>query len=144
MLGKRNKPFFIAEISSNHNGKFENALKLIRDSKIFGANAVKLQTYTPKSMTVNSQKKYFLIKKGLWRGYNLWNLYKKAHTPYSWHKKLFKYGKDIGMLIPIISNMAPIKTKNVRINDFFLSFESSTNNNLLSAFLICVQVKFKY
>ena len=99
MLGKRNKPFFIAEISSNHNGKFENALKLIRDSKIFGANAVKLQTYTPKSMTVNSQKKYFLIKKGLWRGYNLWNLYKKAHTPYSWHKKLFKYGKDIGIKV---------------------------------------------
>ena len=99
MLGKRNKPFFITEISSNHNGKFENALKLIRDSKIFGANAVKLQTYTPKSMTVNSQKKYFLIKKGLWRGYNLWNLYKKAHTPYSWHKKLFKYGKDIGIKV---------------------------------------------
>ena len=50
----------------------------------------------------------------------------------------------ISIPIPIISNMAPIKTKNVRINDFFLSFESSTNNNLLSAFLICVQVKFKY
>jgi pseudaminic acid synthase len=99
MLGKKNKPFFIAEISSNHNGKFANAIQLIKDAKKFGASAVKLQTYTPKSMTVNSKKKIFLIKKGLWKGYNLWSLYKKANTPYSWHKKLFKYGKTIGIKV---------------------------------------------
>ena len=99
MLGKKNKPFFIAEISSNHNGKLKNAIKLIQDAKKFGADAVKLQTYTPSSMTVNSKKKYFLIKKGLWRGYNLWDLYKKANTPYSWHKKLFRYSKKIGIKI---------------------------------------------
>jgi len=99
MLGKKNKPFFIAEISSNHNGKLKNAIRLIQDAKKFGADAVKLQTYTPSSMTVNSKKKYFLIKKGLWKGYNLWDLYKKANTPYSWHKKLFKYSKKIGIKI---------------------------------------------
>jgi pseudaminic acid synthase len=97
MFGKKNKPFFVAEISSNHNGIFLNAKKLIRDAKNFGADAVKLQTYTPKSMTVNSNKKYFKIQKGLWKDFNLWNLYKKAQTPYNWHKKLFNYGKKNGI-----------------------------------------------
>jgi len=99
MFGKINNPFFVAEISSNHNGNFLHAKQLIKDAKYFGANAVKLQTYTPKSMTLNSQKKYFKINSGLWKGYNLWSLYKKANTPYSWHKKLFDYGKKIGIKV---------------------------------------------
>lgn len=99
MFGKLNKPFLIAEISSNHNGNFDNAIRLIKFAKFNGASAVKLQTYTPKTMTVNSKKKYFLIKKGIWKGYNLWDLYKKAYTPYSWHKKLFAYGRKIGIKI---------------------------------------------
>ena len=97
MLGNINKPFFIAEISSNHNGNISNAKKLIYEAKKNGADAVKLQTYTPNTMTVNSKKSYFKINDGLWKGYNLWNLYKKAHTPYRWHKKLFGYGKKIGI-----------------------------------------------
>ena len=99
MFGKKNKPFLVAEISSNHNGNFIFAKKLIKDAKTYGANAVKLQTYSPKTMTVNSEKKYFKINKGLWRGYNLWDLYKKAYTPYSWHKQLFNYGKKIGIRV---------------------------------------------
>ena len=99
MLGKKNKPFFVAEISSNHNGVFKNAKKLIKAAKIGGADAVKLQTYSPKTMTVNSSKNYFIIKEGLWKGYKLWDLYKKANTPYSWHKKLFSYGKKIGITV---------------------------------------------
>jgi pseudaminic acid synthase len=99
MFGKKNKPFFVAEISSNHNGNFINAIELIKNAKKFGADAVKLQTYTPSSMTVNSNKKYFKINKGLWKGFNLWELYKKANTPYSWHKKLFSYGKKIGIKV---------------------------------------------
>ena len=59
MLGKINKPFFVAEISANHNGSIKNAKKLIKAAKIYGADAVKLQTYTPNSMTVNSKKKIF-------------------------------------------------------------------------------------
>ena len=99
MLGSKKKPFFVAEISSNHNGVFENAKKLIIAAKNGGADAVKLQTYTPKTMTVNSSKKYFLIKEGLWKGYKLWDLYKKANTPYSWHKNLFNFGKSIGIKV---------------------------------------------
>ena len=82
------KPFFIAEISGNHNGKISNAKKLIDIAKSGGADAVKLQTYTPEMMTIKNNKK---IKHGLWKNYNLWDLYKKAETPLSWHKELFDY-----------------------------------------------------
>tara|TARA_B100001057_G_C22862247_1_gene955003 strand:+ start:2669 stop:3745 length:1077 start_codon:yes stop_codon:yes gene_type:complete len=99
MLGKKNRPYLIAEISSNHNGNLDNAKKLILEAKIFGADAVKLQTYTPQSMTINSSKKIFKIKEGIWKGYSLWDLYKRAHTPYKWHKKLFDYAKNIGIKI---------------------------------------------
>ena len=95
MLGKKNKPYCISEKSSNHNGSFNNAKKLILSARVNGANAVKLQTYTPRSMTINCGKNYFKINQGLWKGYNLWNLYKKAYTPYAWHKKLFNYGKKL-------------------------------------------------
>ena len=83
------KPFFIAEISGNHAGKINNAKKLIDVAKRNGADAVKLQTYTPEMMTLKNQN--FVIKKGLWANKNLWDLYKKAHTPLEWHKSLFKY-----------------------------------------------------
>ena len=96
---KLKKPFFIAEISANHNGKLSNALKLIREAKLYGADAVKIQTFTPDSMTLRSNKKYFKIKNGLWKGYNLWNLYNKAKTPYEWHDKLFKFAKKIKIKI---------------------------------------------
>ena len=99
MFGKKNKPFFIAEISSNHNGKIQNALQLIHEAKLYGANAVKLQTYKPSTMTIKSNKKFFKVNKGLWKGYDLWSLYKKAHTPYHWHSKLFKFAKKIGITV---------------------------------------------
>jgi len=91
-------PFLIAEISANHNGSLAIAKKLIKCAKDNHADAVKLQTYTPDSMTMKSNKKYFRINKGLWKGRNLWNLYNKAKTPYSWHKELFGYAKKIGIL----------------------------------------------
>ena len=93
------KPFFIAEISANHNGNLNNAKKLIYIAKKYGADAVKLQTFTPDSMTLNSDKKYFKIKDGLWRGYNLWKLYDKAKTPLSWHKELFTYARKLKIQI---------------------------------------------
>jgi len=95
----KNKVFFIAEISANHCGNFKLAKKLIKCAKINGADAVKLQTYTPDTMTINSNKKYFRIKEGLWKGYNLWDLYDKAQTPLKWHKELFKYGKSLGIKV---------------------------------------------
>jgi pseudaminic acid synthase len=96
---KTEKPFFIAEISANHCGSFLMAKKLIKCAKENGADAVKLQTYTAETMTINSNKKYFKIKTGLWKGYTLWNLYKKAYTPLEWHKKLFDYAKKIKIKI---------------------------------------------
>ena len=87
------KPFFIAEISANHNGSFDRAKKLIHAAKKYGADAVKLQSYTPDTMTIKSNRSEFRIKSGLWRGNTLWDLYSKAQTPFDWHKKLFLYAK---------------------------------------------------
>tara|TARA_Y100001970_G_scaffold288661_1_gene416616 strand:+ start:2086 stop:3111 length:1026 start_codon:yes stop_codon:yes gene_type:complete len=92
-------PFLIAEISANHCGNYQLAKKLIRCAKNNGADAVKIQTYTADTMTIKSKKKYFKIKNGLWKGYSLWDLYNKAHTPLDWHKKLFSYAKKIGITI---------------------------------------------
>ena len=92
-------PFLIAEISANHCGNFNLAKKLIKCAKQSNANAVKLQTYTADTMTIKSNKKYFKIKNGLWKGYNLWELYNKAHTPLKWHKRLFDYGKKLGITV---------------------------------------------
>ena len=94
-----NKVFFIAEISANHCGNFNIAKKLIKCAYMNGADAVKLQTYTADTMTIKSDKKYFKIKDGLWKDYNLWDLYNKAHTPLKWHKELFKYGKSLGIKV---------------------------------------------
>ncbi len=89
------KPYFIAEISANHVGSLKIAKNLIRIAKYYGADAVKLQTYTADSMTLNSNKKEFLVSSGLWKGEKLWNLYDRAKTPYEWHSKLFSYAKKL-------------------------------------------------
>ena len=72
------KPYFIAEISANHNGSLKNAKKLISLAKKYGADAVKLQTFTPEMMTIKSKKKYFKINEGIWKDKYLWDLYTKA------------------------------------------------------------------
>ena len=85
------EPFLIAEISANHNGSLTHAKQLISMAKMHGANAVKLQTYTPDMMTIKENIINFKIKKGLWKGYNLWDLYNLGQTPLSWHESLFRY-----------------------------------------------------
>lgn len=95
----KNKIFFIAEISANHCGNFNLAKKLIQCAHLNGADAVKLQTYTADTMTANSNKEYFKIKEGLWKGFRLWDLYNKAHTPLKWHKDLFRYGRSLGIKV---------------------------------------------
>ena len=92
-------PFLVAEISANHCGKIEIAKKLIKCAKINNADAVKLQTYKANTMTINSRNKNFIIKKGLWKNYSLWDLYDKAHTPWAWHKELFNYAKKLKIKI---------------------------------------------
>ena len=92
-------PFLIAEISANHCGNFNLAKKLIKCAKQSNANAVKLQTYTADTMTIKSNKKYFKIKNGLWKGYNLWELFNEANMPLKWHKGLFDYGIKLGIMV---------------------------------------------
>ncbi len=91
----KNTPCFLAEISANHNGSLLHAKRLIETAKKYGADAVKLQTYTPDTMTIKSNKSDFKIKGGLWNGKTLWDLYKKAQTPFEWHKELFDYAKKL-------------------------------------------------
>lgn len=91
----KKKPFFVAEVSANHNGSILNAKKLIKIAKKYGADAVKLQTYTPDTLTIKCKKPDFKIRGGLWSGKTLWDLYKKAQTPFEWHKELFNYAKKL-------------------------------------------------
>jgi N-acetylneuraminate synthase len=98
-IGEGFKPYMIAELSANHGGSIDRAKKSIKAAKQSGASAVKLQTYTPDTMTLNSQKDDFLVTEGLWKGYNLYNLYEEAYTPYEWHSELFSYAKSIGITI---------------------------------------------
>ena len=72
----KSSPYLVAEISANHCGSIKLAKQLIKSAKKNGADAVKLQTYTPETMTINSSHKKFLIKEGIWKGYKLWDLYK--------------------------------------------------------------------
>ena len=95
MLNDLNKPFVIAELSGNHNGSLERAKQLIKSAKENGADCVKLQTYTPDTMTIKSNKEDFLITTGLWDGYNLWDLYDWAQTPLEWQETLFNYAKEL-------------------------------------------------
>lgn len=96
------KTFIIAELSANHNHKKEIALESIKAAKEAGADAVKIQTYTADTITLNCDNKYFQIKQGtLWDGTTLYKLYQQAYTPWEWHKELFDYAKEIG--IPIFS-----------------------------------------
>ncbi|WP_350648860.1 pseudaminic acid synthase [Pseudomonas sp. HY13-MNA-CIBAN-0226] len=92
-------PYIIAELSANHNGKLETALKIIEEAKISGADAVKLQTYTADTITLNCDSEDFQIHGGLWDGKTLYQLYKEAHMPWSWHKILFEHARKIGITI---------------------------------------------
>jgi pseudaminic acid synthase len=95
IFDKKAPPVLIAEISANHTGSIKKAKKLILTAKKNGADLVKLQTYEPRNMTINSSLKDFLVKDGLWKGYKLWDLYKEAQTPLKWQKELFNYSKKI-------------------------------------------------
>ena len=93
------RPYIIAELSANHNGSINKAKESIKVAKQCGADAIKIQTYTPDSMTIDSNREDFKIKSGLWKGYKLYDLYKDASTPYSWHEELFKYARQIGITL---------------------------------------------
>mgnify|MGYP000210772424 CR=1 FL=1 len=90
--------FIVAEISANHGQNFNRAVALIKKAKECGADAVKFQCYTPDSLTINCDNKYFRIKHPKWGGQTLYQLYQKAYTPWSWFKKLKKIAEDLGLI----------------------------------------------
>ena len=98
-IGNNYLTFIIAEMSANHLQKFDNAVKLIKAAKEAGANAIKLQTYTPDTITINCNSEYFQIKQGtLWDGQTLYELYKKAYTPWKWQPKLKEIAESEGLI----------------------------------------------
>jgi pseudaminic acid synthase len=97
-ISNTSKPLVIAEISANHDGSIDKAKDLILAAKNSGADGVKLQTYTPDTMTIDCKSDDFSISGGLWDGYNLYELYKKAHTPFEWHEELFLFAKELDLL----------------------------------------------
>lgn len=92
-------PYIIAELSANHNGKLETALKIIDEAKKAGADAVKLQTYRPDTITLDCDSKDFRIEGGLWDGRTLYELYEEAHMPWEWHQPLFEHARKLGITI---------------------------------------------
>ena len=98
-IGRGFKPYIVAELSANHGGNIERAKSSIKAASESGANAVKIQSYTPDTMTLNSTKEDFLINEGLWKGYTLYQLYEEAYTPFEWHEELFTFAKSIGITL---------------------------------------------
>lgn len=98
-IGPAHPPYVIAELSANHNGKLDTALRIIEEAKKAGADAVKLQTYTPDTITLNCDRDEFRIQGGLWDGRTLYDLYQEAHMPWEWHKPLFEHARKLGITI---------------------------------------------
>lgn len=92
-------PYVIAELSANHNGSLDRAKLSIKIAKECGVDAVKIQTYRADTMTIDCESDDFIVKGGLWNGYKLYDLYAEAHTPYDWHKELFRFANEIGITL---------------------------------------------
>lgn len=99
LIGCGASPYIIAEMSANHNGDINTAFSIIEAAKSSGADAVKIQTYRPDTITLKSQKEDFVIKGGLWNGRTLYDLYEEAHMPWEWHKPLFDHARQVGITI---------------------------------------------
>lgn len=98
-IGEGHAPYVIAELSANHNGKLETAMRIIEEAKKAGADAVKLQTYRPDTITLDCDTDDFKIKGGLWDGRTLYELYEEAHMPWEWHQPLFEHARKLGITI---------------------------------------------
>lgn len=97
VIGNKHAPYIIAEISGNHMGHIDNAFALIEAAKTSGADAVKFQTYEAHTITLDSDAPAFVVQDDLWKGHRLYELYKKAQTPFAWHKDLFAKANEVGI-----------------------------------------------
>ena len=100
-IGQSHKPFIIAEMSGNHNQSIERALKIIEIAAKSGADAIKLQTYTADTLTINQRGGLFDIEDStsLWAGRNLYELYQEAYTPWEWHEAMYKCAADNALFV---------------------------------------------
>jgi N-acetylneuraminate synthase len=98
-IGPGRPPYVIAEMSANHNGAIEDAFAIIEMAKRCGADAVKMQTYRPDTITIDSDGPEFRIRGGLWDGRTLYDLYEEAHTPWEWHEPLFAKAREVGITL---------------------------------------------
>lgn len=98
-IGTENPPYIVAELSANHNGNLDAALRLIEEAAAAGADAVKIQTYRPDTITLKSETPDFQINDGIWQGRTLYDLYEWAHTPWEWHEALFLHAHKTGIAI---------------------------------------------
>lgn len=99
LIGAKHAPYVIAEMSANHNGKLETAKRIVEEAKKAGADAVKLQSYKPDTITLKCESKEFQIHGGLWGGRTLYGLYEEAHMPWEWHATLFEHARKLGITI---------------------------------------------
>lgn len=98
-IGPEQPPYIIAELSANHNGSLERALQTIEAAHRCGASAIKLQTYTADTMTIDCDRPDFMVKGGLWNGFKLYDLYKWAQTPFEWHQAMFEHARKLGIAV---------------------------------------------
>lgn len=98
-IGSDSEPYIIAELSANHNGSLERAKLSLKIAKECGVHAIKIQTYTADTMTIDCDKSDFIVQGGLWNGYKLYDLYNEAHTPFEWHSELYSYARELDITL---------------------------------------------
>lgn len=98
-IGAKEPPYVIAEMSANHNGRFDNAVRIIEEASKAGADAVKIQTYKADTITLKCGSEDFQIRGGLWNGRTLYELYEEAHMPWEWHRPLFEHARKLGITL---------------------------------------------